>query len=225
MSGRGEKDVEICQTTGQAEPGVSLIHSLHVLVRFSNSEMLSWPSSSPLLVLLEFIDPNVLFGTELSRCTLLHHLVDLVDPFDYSMHAHQLILAKQLVECGANVTAVSSPHGVTPLHTACYSGNVTNLDLVEYLLEVGADPNAQDPTGLTPLMRTMPDTPGAAKFLLNWPTTDANTTTRSGESFPVRVRSTVKYFSIQIALPDNSEKIQHQFLLQQWREIEEMLVE
>jgi hypothetical protein len=35
----------------------------------------------------------------------------------------------------------------------------------------------------------------------------------------------VKYFSDQIARPDNTEKVQHQFLLQQWREIEEMLVE
>jgi ankyrin repeat protein len=49
---------------------------------------------------------------------------------------NQLILAKQLVEHGANVNAVET-HGKTPLHRACYSGNVTNLDFVEYLLEEG----------------------------------------------------------------------------------------
>jgi ankyrin repeat protein len=47
---------------------------------------------------------------------------------------------------------------------------VTNLDFVEYLLEVGADPNAQD-RGTTPLMGTI--LPRCAK-LPNWPTTDAN---------------------------------------------------
>ena len=47
-------------------------------------------------------------------------------------------------------------------------GNVTNLDFVELLLETGADPNAQDHLGLTPLMCTIEVAPGAAKFLLNW---------------------------------------------------------
>jgi hypothetical protein len=61
-------------------------------------------------------------------------------------------------------------------------------------------------------MYTMPDAPGAAKFLLNWPNTDANITNRSGESFLDRVRSMIDAFS------------DCRFLLQQWREIEEMLV-
>jgi hypothetical protein len=66
---------------------------------------------------------------------------------------------------------------------------------------------------------------GAAKFLLNWPTTDANITSRSGASFLAWVRADVKYFSDQIARPGNADRIQHQFLLRQWREIEEMWVE
>jgi hypothetical protein len=33
-------------------------------------------------------------------------MADLADPFDYSTHVNQLILAKQLVEHGANVNAV-----------------------------------------------------------------------------------------------------------------------
>jgi hypothetical protein len=81
-----------------------LFHTLKALVQSSNSEMLSWPNS-PLLVLLKFVDPNVLLAGDKSaplqegedRVTLLHHLADLADPFDYSSHVNQLILAKQLV--------------------------------------------------------------------------------------------------------------------------------
>jgi hypothetical protein len=203
-----------------------LLHSLCFLIRFSNSEMLSWPNS-PLLVLLQFVDPSVLFGNEELRITPLHHLANLADPFDYSTHANQLILAKQLIERGAKIKAVSSPHGhgTSPLHTACVSANVTNLDFVEFLLERGADPNAQDRLGLTPLMYTTPSAPSAAKFLLNWPTTNANITARSGVSFLDSVRMTITTLSDEVAVPDNPEQVQDQFQLQQWREIEEMLVE
>jgi ankyrin repeat protein len=186
--------------------------------------MLSWPNS-PLLVLLQFVDPNMLARDEEMIVTPLHDLATLADPSDYSTHEKQIILAKQLIEDGANVNAVSLQKRNTPLHDACDAGTVTNLDFVEYLLEVGADPNAQDHMRLTPLMCTIKHAPGAAKFLLNWPTTDVNITTRSGESFLARVRIAVKYFSNKIARPDNPEQVQHQFLLQQWTEIEEMLVE
>jgi hypothetical protein len=201
-----------------------LIHSLYLLLRCSKSEMLSWPNS-PLLVMLQFVDPNVLSGDEETRVTPLHYLADLADPCDYSIHEKQLILAKQLIEHGANVKAVSIPEGETPLHKACYSGNVTNLDFVELLLEKGADPNAQDHRGMTPLMHTLRGAPGAAKFLLNLPTTDANITTRSGASFLAKVRETVEYFSERVGRPGNPGRVQVQFLFQQWREIEGMLVE
>jgi hypothetical protein len=124
---------------------------MHILVRSSDLEMLSRPNS-PLLVMLQFVDPSVLFEHEESRESPLHDLPDLADPFDYSTHENQLILAKQLIEHGANVNAVTIPHGKTPLHNACSWYNVTNLDFVELLLEAGADPNAQDHLGLTPLM-------------------------------------------------------------------------
>jgi hypothetical protein len=200
-----------------------LFHSLRFLAH-SDSEMLSWPNSS-LLVLLHFVYPNVLFGEEDNRVTLLYDLVGLTDPFDYFTHTNQLILAKQLIERGANVNAVSRPHGRMPLQNACYSGYVTNLDFVELLLKKGADPNTQDRLGVTPLMFTLKVAPGAAKALLNWPTTEVNILSRSGESFLVEVRSAITSLSQAITFPDNPEKVQHQFQLQQWREIEEMLVE
>jgi hypothetical protein len=169
----------------------------------------------------------VLFGHEETSTTPLHYLADLADPFDYSTHVNQLILAKQLIERGANVNVLSSPHGMiaTPLHLACLVDVVTNLDFIELLLEKGADPNPQDHQGMAPVMHTLPDAPGAAKLLLNWPTTDANITYGSGESFLDGVRLTIATLSERVALPDNPRQVQDQFRLQQWREIEEMLVE
>jgi hypothetical protein len=86
-----------------------LIHSLHVLIR-SDSKMLSWPTS-PLIVLLEFVDPNVLSeGDDApleegeSNETALHHLADLADPFDYSTHENQVILANNSLATGPTST-------------------------------------------------------------------------------------------------------------------------
>jgi hypothetical protein len=100
---------------------------------------------------------------------------------------------------------------------------VTNLDFVELLLKRGADPNAQKYLGRTPLIHTIPDAPGAAKFLLNWPTTDVNTTMRSGESFLAEVRKVVQHFAHQVARLD--DPYEHRFQLLQWQKIDEMLVE
>jgi hypothetical protein len=118
----------------QAQAEVSVVHGLHFLVRFSDSEMLSWPNS-PLLVLLQFVNPNILSGNEDAplQATPLHHLADLADHSDNSTHVNQLILARHLIEYGVNVNTVSIPHGRTPLHHACHGNNMTNLDFVELL--------------------------------------------------------------------------------------------
>jgi hypothetical protein len=75
---------------------------------------------------------------------------------------------------------------------------VTNLDFIQLLLEGGADPNAQNHLGLPPLMCTTNFAPGAAKLLLNWPTTDANITDQSGESFLVGVREAAEHFQTKL---------------------------
>jgi hypothetical protein len=199
-----------------------LFHSLHLLVQ-SKSEMLSWPNS-PLLVLLEFVDSNVLVGDEPSRITALHHLTTLSHHSNYLTHVNQLILAKQLIQHGANVNAVSIPQKTTPLHTACFSGVVTNLDLIELLLEEGSDPNAQHTLGMTPMMVTTKLAPSAAKFMLHWPTTDVNITNYDGESFLAKVHKTIAALSMAVTFPNNPELVQHQFVLQQWRDVEEMLL-
>jgi hypothetical protein len=76
--------------------------------------------------MLQFVDPSVMFGNEELSMTLLHDVADLADPFDYSTYLKQLILAKHLIEHGANVNAVSIPKEETPLHKACAWYNVTN---------------------------------------------------------------------------------------------------
>jgi hypothetical protein len=205
-----------------------LFQSLHLLL-YTESEKLLWPNC-PLLVLLQFFDPNMLSGSDHDEniITLLVHLAcPLVNPIrsDYSTQENQLTLGRQLIEHGANVDAVSFPNSDTPLHSACHSTTTTNLDFIQLLLENGADPDIQDHLGRTPLMYTMSWAPGAAKFLLEWPTTDVNIIDRSGFSFLAKVRGVVEYFSDQVALPDNPDKVKDRFVLQQWREIEEMLLE
>jgi hypothetical protein len=209
-----------------------LFHSLYLLLH-TDSEKLLWPNS-PLLVLLQFVDPNMRTGPDHealqvgeTHFTLLHHLTCMIDPTssDYSTQENQLILGRQLIEHGANVNAGACSNGVTPLQSACGSQVTTNLDFIQLLLENGADPNAQEARGLTPLMYTTKMAPGAAKFLLEWPTTDVNITTSSGTSFLAYVRGAIEYFADKVAIPDNPDRMEDQFVLQQWREIEETLVE
>jgi hypothetical protein len=80
---------------------------------------------------------------------------------------------------------------------------------------------------LTPVMCTTKFAPGAAKFLLNWSSTDVNITTLAGVSFLDEVREARWYFFSEIVVPDHHPELvqQHEFLHLQWRDIEDMLVE
>jgi hypothetical protein len=71
----------------------------------SNSEMLSW-LNSPLLVMLQSVDPNELFSQTSSSANAPHAGRSGRSFRFFCTHVNQLILAKQLVEHGANVNAV-----------------------------------------------------------------------------------------------------------------------
>jgi hypothetical protein len=204
-----------------------LFQSFGLLV-FSDTKKLRWPNS-PLLVLLHFVDPDVLCGEEpvpagYLRLTPLHKVSISADPSDYSTHENQLILAKQLIEHGANVNAVSRPHCTTPLHHACYGSVVTNLDFIELLLEAGADPNVRDLSGDTPLAATFPYAPNAAKLLLERDVTEVNITRSllvGAASFLAMVRA----YPEQVHLDPQNDRKANKFVHEQWHDVEEMLVE
>jgi hypothetical protein len=190
--------------------------------------------------MLLFVDANVRLATaeEDSREELatgptpLHHLSCQADHKDHAFHKNQVILGQQLLRHGANVNLdMPPPDGRTPLHLACHSGVVTNLDFIQLLLEKGANPNVQDNNRKTPVMSAVPGAPGAAKFLLEWstpPTTDIDIhiTNRLGVTMWDTVHFAIGDFALQDELPDNpDQRVKDAFLKQQWREIEQMLVE
>ena len=49
----------------------------------------------------------------------------------------QVIIARQLIEAGADVNALNGPAlgKNSPLHNACFSGRCTNLDLIKLFLD------------------------------------------------------------------------------------------
>jgi hypothetical protein len=54
---------------------------------------------------------------------------------------------------------------------------------------------------------------------------NVNIIDRFGISFPANVRRAIQFFSFQVALPNNPDRVEDRFLYQQWCEIEKMLVE
>lgn len=138
-------------------------------------------------------------------------------------------MARQLVEYGVDVNAVVMPNGTTPLHRACDSTGVIYLEFIEFLLQSGANPNAVDHSGRTPLVWTIYTAPGAAKVLIEWPATDINIVCPSGFSMlAFNVRVAIECFSGMTDNPSPESPrraVEDQFLLQQWLEVEEMLVE
>src|SRR5579872_4988415 len=68
-----------------------------------------------------------------------------LDEFVTSLHMVKTKeIALLLLDCGAEINARSSRVNATPLHEAC------NMEVMEALLERGADPNLQDDRGNTP---------------------------------------------------------------------------
>lgn len=151
-----------------------LFQSIGILLGL-DSDTIAQPTS-PVLVLLESgVDPNFLSHPwggppDDSSSRLLHMLVGCTAP-NVDIMERQIIIARQLIEAGADVNAVNGPAlgKNSPLHNACFSGRCTNLDLIKLFLDHGANPNLGNCMGQTPLMMTLEMSPSAAKLLLTYP--------------------------------------------------------
>jgi hypothetical protein len=208
----------------QRERDLWLLSILNELVHF-DMDRLTW-SNSPLLVLLECRDPTALVGA-IRHPMLLNWLAQVMHPDGHrTSYANQILLARQLVEYGVDVNAAIMPNGTTPLHTACCSAGVTNLEFINFLLQNGANPNARNHKGATPLMWTTEWAPSAAKILIEWPATDVNIVDRKGFSMLTFVRQVLENISGATNRPGNAcRKAEDRFRLQQWLDVEQMLVE
>jgi hypothetical protein len=210
---------------------VILFNSLSFLWQLP-SAMLKLPTS-PLKVALQFVDASVMScpGTNLDDgrgYTPLHRLANMSDPSKEDTLENQCILAKQLIEAGANVNACAQRNlgKSTPLHYACYTCHCTNLDFIQLLLDHGANPTTKDSGGQTPLHCTVPGAPGAAKFLLTYSDkTDPHVLPNNGRSFLAMVRSSIAEGKAEARLPDNPEKEILFFQVKQWEEVETLLIE
>jgi hypothetical protein len=213
------------------ERQVILFRSLSILWQLP-SEMLKLPTS-PLKVALQFVDASVMScpGPNMDDgrgYTPLHRLANMSDPSEEDTLENQCILAKQLIEAGANVNARAQRglKKITPLHNACWSGICTNLDFIQLLLDHGANPNANDSEEATPLRYTAPGAPGAAKFLLTYSDkTDPDILTNNGRSFLATVRINIAQGTAEARLRDNQEKEKLLFQVKQWEEVEKLLIE
>jgi hypothetical protein len=154
----------------------------------------------------------------------LSWLTELLYPDDHRAYATQLILAKQLVEHAVDVNDELWQSGTMPLHSACSSDVVTNIGFI-YLLQNGANPNTRNNLGLMPLMSAFKWAPGAAKVLIEWPTTNANIIYKSGRTVLALVRMVIEELSDEVDSLENPRRAEDQFVLQQWRENEDMLME
>jgi hypothetical protein len=208
-----------------------LFRSLSILSQLP-SEMLKLPTS-PLKVALQFVDASVMSspGPNLDDgrgYTPLHYLAQLSKPSKEHAVENQIILAKQLIEAGADVNARAQRgwKKITPLHTACGSGSCTNLDYIQLLLDHGANPNEKDSEGATPLHGTMMFAPGVAKFLLTYSNkTDPDIVVNDGRSFLAIIRSGIAEGNYHVKLPRNPRSKKQLFRVKQWEEVEKLLVE
>jgi ankyrin repeat protein len=208
-----------------------MFQSLSVLV-YQASRILGLPTS-PLLILLDEdfgLDPNTPFhqDSDGSSSTLLHFLAESLDPTLPITWKNQVILGRQLLTRGANVEGRGDCDRITALHVACSSGSLTNLDFIELLMEHGADPNALSSLGRTPLMRTVPFAPGAAKFLLTHYSDRVDSNMRAmndGKTFLTMVRECITDHEESLAEEaDHESSHAVEFNLEQLREVENLLV-
>ena len=195
-------------------------------------------STSPLILALQYVDPNIVSESFQAGCTALHVVAYWGDRSGGLVSQNQLTVGRQLIEAGANVNGRTNNkyRKCSPLHLACSTRNATNLDFIKLLLDSGADPNFRDSSGATPIMWTLPCSAGAAKFLLEYVGDDidlnimespSSLSTRSGTSFLAQVRRAIlnerEYIFID-APKDHKEQAKSGYLIGQFRQLEEMLV-
>jgi len=185
--------------------------------------------TSPLLLVLKYVDASVLSGPDgdPTGSTALHWVAEMKDPAKKITHKNQVFLARQLLDHGANVNARAGREHMrcTPLFRATHSNVSTNLDLIKLLLDNGADPNAANDLGETPLMCTLGASPGAAKFLLEYSErTDPNRVTKDGRRMLPMVSSVIDDVRYKASIPNNPNAESLRFNLQLLVELEKLLV-
>jgi len=80
--------------------------------------------------------------------TVLHNIAWISEPNPNGRYADAVRL---LVEAGADINARKARGGATPLHIAVRCSRAVGSELVEGLLDSGADPNLENDNGATPL--------------------------------------------------------------------------
>lgn len=85
-------------------------------------------------------------------CTMNYHsFVSSISPLEIaatSSHTHNLDIVKLLIEHGADINQRDPQFGQLPLHRSCEQGV---LNLIEFFLDCGMDPNSKDGTGQSSL--------------------------------------------------------------------------
>ena len=97
-------------------------------------ELMSQPSFSPYITLSDHMDPFWAIATNASGCTLL----DLALTKDNTAP-----IVNRLIKLGANVNHTSEYYAMTPLQIACFYNKSGILESIIYLLDAGANINAE----------------------------------------------------------------------------------
>ena len=219
------------------------------------SKLIKRPTS-PLLILLDSGVNSDLFDSGVGSDFLSHppntrepdensitglHFLTKFTESDESIFKRQVILAKQLIGAGADVNArasVSYYHN-SPLHFACASSVVNNIDLVQLFLDSGSNPNQQNLFGETPLMYTMKMAMPVAKLLLTYDSKvpiDVNVRTVNGSTFLGGLNDCIEQVQRQrnraaVGIFDPGDEkgwtnvAQYDYLLQQTKEVQQLLIE
>ena len=114
--------------------------------------------------------------------------------FIASMYADDVQVIHELVKAGADPVSREPEYGSTPLHSATTFWGEQNIDTIKALLDYGADPNARNIYGNTPLMlafsgkRKHEPSPELVELLLK-AGADPNLQNQYGESAMTRVAS------------------------------------